>query len=58
MVAKRAKRSKSVKDLPAKSVSAQQAKRVRGGIVIDWAPNPANATTAGLLLPAIQKVRQ
>lgn len=58
MVTRRARKSKGVKDLPAKSVSARQAKRVKGGIIIDYKPGSANATTAGLLLPAVQKVRE
>jgi hypothetical protein len=58
MVTKRSKKSKSVKDLPARSVSVRQAKGVKGGIIVNYKRDSSNATNAGLLLPAVQKVHE
>ncbi len=58
MVARRSKKAANrVKDLPAKSLSSRRAKGVKGGYIIDWAQSRTDAG-AGLLLPAVQKVRE
>ena len=49
--------TRNVKNLRLKSLSSEKAKQVKGG-PINWPNGPREAGRTGLLLPAVQKVRE